>query len=235
MRPWEYVDSATVPETDNLLTLVCRGNEYTIEVDGRELMGSGPHGSEEALSDLACDRLPDLENARILVGGLGMGFTLAAALRRIGAGGTVVVAELSEAVVRWNEQYLGKYADYPLRDPRTKVYVGDVADLVEHPPEPWSAILLDVDNGPDALTREYNGWLYTRKGLSAARDALIEEGILAIWSAAGSSALTRKLRKEKYDVEVVSYVEDERPTPFNDGLHVIWLARRPVALGASTG
>ena len=148
MKPWDFVDREPVPDDDGMLYLVVRGNEYAIHVDGRELMTTRLHGSEDALSDLACDRLAALDDARILIGGLGMGFTLAAALRRVGEAGRVTVAELLPAVVRWNREYVGRAAGHPLRDPRVEVYVGDVGDLVERPPARWSAILLDVDNGP---------------------------------------------------------------------------------------
>jgi len=209
-----------------MLYLVRRGSEYSIHVDGRELMASSLHGSEDALSNLACDRLARLEEARILVGGMGMGFTLAAALRRVGDRGSVTVAELSAGVVRWNELYFGDCAGYPLKDPRTNLYVGDVGDLVETPPAPWSAILLDVDNGPNALTHPDNGWLYTPAGLEAARDALIPGGILGVWSAAPDDDFTLRLRDAGFAAEVLPFTEDERLTPDDTGVHVLWMGRR---------
>ncbi len=227
MRPWEIIDREPVPDDDGTLYLAARGSEYAIHVDGRELMSNRLHGSEDALAEYACDLLDKLDDARILVGGLGMGFTLAAALRNLGSGGHVTVAELLPAVVRWNHEYVGRAAGYPLRDPRVTVFVGDVADLVEDSPTPWSAILLDVDNGPSSLTRPTNGWLYTRKGIQAAKRALIPGGVLGIWSAFGSARLTRFLRKEGFEVEVIRYFEDDRPTYNDDGIHVLWMARRP--------
>lgn len=228
MRSWDFIDSAEVPADDGTLYLMQRGSEYVIHVNGSELMSNRLHGSEDALADMACDRLANLEDAEILVGGLGMGFTLAAVLRRIGAGGGVTVAELSSAVVRWNREYVGAASKHPLRDPRVEVYVGDVGDLVEHPPGPWSAILLDVDNGPEALTRPNNGWLYTREGLKAAYNALICGGVLAVWSAWRNSTFTRRVRRTGFNVEVLSYFEDGRPTPDDDGTHVLWMAQRPL-------
>jgi spermidine synthase len=174
MRPWEFIDDGQVPGDEGILYLMGRGSEYVIHVDGRELMSNREHGSEAALADLACDRLDrigQLEQARVLVGGLGMGFTLAAALRRVGPAGSVIVAELIPAVVHWNRTLVGKASGHPLRDPRAELYDGDVCDLIAAPPAPWSAILLDVDNGPRALTRPYNGWLYTHEGLQAAKGA----------------------------------------------------------------
>jgi spermidine synthase len=227
MRPWDYVDSEPVPATDGTVYLMARGTEYVIHVDGRELMSNREHGSEDALSDLACDRLAVLDDARILVGGLGMGFTLAAALRRIGPNGNVTVAELIPAVVRWNRELVGAASKFPLRDPRAEVYVGDVGDLIEKPPARWSAILLDVDNGPDALTRAYNGWLYSEDGLRAAKAALIPGGLLGIWSAAPDAKFTRRLRKVGFEVEVVDFLEAARITPDHQPEHVIWMARTP--------
>jgi spermidine synthase len=230
MRPWELIDSEAVPADDSTLCLVSDGRQYAIRVDDRELMGDGLHGSEDALAEYACDGIRTIEDARVLVGGLGMGFTLAAVLRWIGAAGHVTVAELLPAVVRWNRDYVGRTSGYPLRDPRVTVYIGDVADLLSGPP-PWSAILLDVDNGPNALTRATNGWLYTKAGLRAAHDALIPGGILGIWSALGSASLTRRLRKAGFDVDVIRHIEEGRPTETGDGTHILWIARRPMAGG----
>ena len=226
MRPWDLIDYEDVPDDDGTLFLVSRGSEYVIHVNGRELMSNRLHGSEDALADFACDRLAELDDARILVGGLGMGFTLAAALRRVGPNARVTVAELLPAVVRWNREYCGRASRHPLSDPRTEVYVGDVGDLVETPPARWSAILLDVDNGPGALTRPNNGWLYTRHGLQSARDALVPGGILGIWSARPDSALNSRLRKVGFEVEVLPFHEPGRPTHDDRGIDTLWMARR---------
>lgn len=227
MRPWQTIDSEEVPHDDAMMYLVERGGEWAIHVDGRELMTNREHGSEDALSDLACDRLDALHDAKVLVGGLGMGFTLSAVLRRVGPAARVTVAELIPAVVRWNREYVGRASGHPLRDPRVDVYMGDVGDLVEKPPHAWSAILLDVDNGPGALTRPANGWLYNPQGIQAAWDALIPGGILGIWSAAGDDSFTRRLVDGGFETEFLPYFEDGRPTPDDDGTHVLWMARRP--------
>jgi spermidine synthase len=227
MRPWEIIDHENVPGEEEVVTLMCRGREYVIHVDGRELMSNKLHGSEDALADWACDRLACLQDARILVGGLGMGFTLAAALGRVGDQAEVTVAELIPAVVRWNRGILGQVAKNPLQDSRAVVYAGDVGDLVEKCDQPWSAILLDVDNGPEALTRPYNGWLYSRQGIRAAWNALIPGGVLGIWSAAADSNLTRRLRKGRFEVEVLFHNEPGRPTEDGSGTHVLWMAKRP--------
>lgn len=225
MRPWNIIDREDVPDDDGAMYLVARGREYAIVVDDRELMSNRQHGSEDALADLACDRLPSLDDARVLVGGLGMGFTLAAVLRRIGDNGSVTVAELIPAVVRWNKELVGQAAGHPLRDPRAQVHVGDVCDLVESG-SGWSAILLDVDNGPRALSRPTNGWLYTPHGIKTALGALVPGGVLGIWSAAGDPALTRHLRKAGFEVEVLRHTEVGRPTEDGSGTHVLWMARR---------
>lgn len=226
MRAWEYIDKEVVPDGEGTMYLMSRGTEYAIHVDGRELMGNREHGSEDALADLACDRLARLDDARVLVGGLGMGFTLAAVLRRIGPGAAATVAELIPAVVRWNREFLGRAAHHPLRDRRVTVHVGDVVDLIAAPPAPWSAILLDVDNGPRALTRNYNGWLYTDHGLRAAYAALAPGGVLGVWSAAADPEFTRALRANGYEVEALSHFEHARPTPDGSGDHFLWMARR---------
>ena len=232
MRPWEVVDYEPVPEDDGTIMLTCRGSEWRISVNDRELMTNRLHGSEKALADEACDRLAQLDDARILVGGLGMGFTLRAALDRVGEQGSVTVAELMEAVVRWNRDYdVGRASRFPLRDPRVEVYVGDVADRVHGPP-PWSAILLDVDNGPQALTRHGNNWLYSEEALSAIYEGLIEGGILGVWSAFDDDPFTARLLAVGFHTEVIHFTEDGRPTPDDSGTHVLWMARRPVTTGA---
>jgi spermidine synthase len=233
MRDWELIDTADVPEDDATLYLVRRGSEHAIHVDGRELMTNRLHGSEDALADLACDRLEDLDRARILVGGLGMGFTLSAALRRIGPEGRATVAELIPAVVRWNREYVGGPSRHPLRDPRVSVHVGDVAGLIDDAFETWSAVLLDVDNGPTALTRVTNGWLYTREGLAAVRRALIPGGVLGVWSAATDRPFTRRLKSAGFEVELVQHTEARRPSVNDDGTHYVWLARRRPDIAAT--
>jgi spermidine synthase len=226
---WEYIDHECVPDDDGTLYLMNRGAEYAIHVNGYELMGSGLHGSEDALADLACDRVARLDDARVLVGGLGMGFTLAAVLRRLGPAGQATVSELMPAVVRWHAGPMGSAASFPLQDPRVVVHMGDVGELVERPPAPWSAILLDVDNGPRALTRPHNGWLYTDNGLRSARAALIPGGILGIWSADPDDSLTHRLQRAGFEVEVLRHVEPGRATDDDSCAHVLWMARRPCA------
>jgi spermidine synthase len=228
MQDWQIIDSDRVPGDEGILYLMMRGTEYAIQVDGRELMSNTLHGSEDALADEACDRLARLDDARILVGGLGMGFTLAAVLRRLGPGGSATVAELVPGVVRWNRDHVGPAAHHPLRDPRVTVYEGDVGELVHRGGTVWSAILLDVDNGPGALTCPLNRWLYTGDGLYAAREALIPGGVLGIWSAADDDGFTGRLVEAGFEVEVIPYTEEGRETPDDTGTQVLWMARRPM-------
>ncbi len=185
------------------MDLMRRGEEWVICVDGRELMSDQMHSSEDALADLATARIGDRPEARILVGGLGMGFTLAAALKGVGPEAQVIVAELVPAVVRWNRTLTGKMAGFPLSDPRAGVHAGDVADAIRGPAASWDAILLDVDNGPNGLTRETNNWLYSWQGLDQAWTALRPGGILAVWSAFDDRAFTRRVERAGFEVECV--------------------------------
>lgn len=230
MSEWELLDHEDVPSNDATVYLLEREGQYAIHVDGRELMATGLHGSEDALADLAFDCLGDVAAPRVLVGGLGLGFTLAAVLRRLDAQGLVTVAELLPSVVRWNREYpqLARFAGEPLTDPRVRVHIGDVMALVREPPALWHAILLDIDNGPRALTRPANGWSYTHAGLQAARAALAPGGVLTIWSASPDDPLTGVLAETGFDVEVVKHVEPGRPTPDDRGTHTVWVAQRPV-------
>ncbi len=215
-----------MPGSNSFMQLLRRGREHVIRVDGRELMSNRVHGSEDALAELACDRLienrRDLRNARVLIGGLGIGFTLAAALARVGAEASVTVAELVPKVIEWNRGALGEAAGHPILDPRTVVYGGDVTDLINRPPRPWDAVLLDVDNGPVGLTRSTNNRLYTYEGLSVAVAALSPGGVLAVWSAAPDEGFTRRLVKVGFDNVRPFRV---RARGKKGGMvHVIWIA-----------
>ena len=173
MIPWKLLDRATVPEAGGELSLYQRGEEFSIRITGRgELMNSRVHGSEDALALLTCARLVERQRPRLLIGGLGMGFTLAAALRALGPDAEVVVAELVPAVVAWNRGALGAQAGNPLRDARATVREIDVARVLRAERNAFDAILLDVDNGPEGLTRDANDWLYGNGGLAAAFAAL---------------------------------------------------------------
>lgn len=223
MIPWELLDCAPVPGGGETLRLYRRGAEFSIRVDGEELMNSRAHGSEEALAELACARVAGRPSPRVLIGGLGMGYTAAAALQRLGAQAQVVVAELVPAVVAWNRGVLAGLAGHPLEDERISVREIDVALMLTTEPQAYDAIVLDVDNGPDGLTRPGNAWLYTREGLRAAHAALKPSGILAVWSAAPEPAFSRLLRQTGFKVEEIT----ARARGQKGGSrHMIWLAER---------
>ena len=223
MLPWILLDSAPIPGGAGELRLLRRGNEFSIRIAGRgELMNSRAHGSEEALAELACAQLGPRAGLRMLLGGLGMGYTLAAALRRLGADAEVVVAELLPAVVIWNRGPLAAAAGEPLADPRVTVREDDVARVIAAAPRGYDAILLDVDNGPEGLTRSSNDGLYDYAGLNAAYAALRPRGMLAVWSAGPDRDFTERLCKVGFTVTE----QRVRARPGKGARHVIWLARR---------
>ena len=172
MLPRVLLATALVPDTKTKLQLFQSGDLFSIMIPGRgDLMNSRVHGSEKALAQLACEQLGDRPKPRLLIGGLGMGFTLAAALNTLGADAHIVVAELVPEVVEWNRTLIGAPAGNPLADARASVYVGDVADVIRREPRGFDAILMDVDNGPEALVRRENNWLYGRPELETTRAA----------------------------------------------------------------
>ena len=223
MIPWQLLDSAEIRGEEEPLRLYRRGEEFSIRVAGSELMNSRIHGSEEAMAEFACARIASLPSPRVLIGGLGMGYTLAAALNRLGAAAEVVVAELVPAVVAWNRGVLAALAGRPLDDDRVTVREGDVAQMLREAQGAYDAILLDVDNGPRGLTRKGNDRLYTRTGLDAAFEALRPAGVFALWSAGPDRAFTERLRNAGFEV-----VEKRvRPRAFGGGAsHAIWIAGR---------
>jgi spermidine synthase len=223
MLPWTLIGSARVPADGGEMRLYRRGSELAIRVGQYELMNSRVHESEDLLASLVAERLPDAANARVLIGGLGMGFTLAAMLRVAGRAGRIEVAELVPEVVEWNRGPLAEVAGRPLDDARVAVHVEDVARVIANARDAYDAILLDVDNGPAALTSKGNSRLYTAAGLRSASAALRAGGILAIWSAGPDAAFARRLAQSGLateEVKVRRHRTDRRPS------HVIWLCRR---------
>jgi spermidine synthase len=183
------------------LKLTRRGNEYIILANGRSLMSSRMHGSEEALAQFGCRRARALERPSVLVGGLGMGFTLRATLDLLPADAEVVVAELVPTVVDWNREILGPLAQHPLKDRRVRIDVRDVAMTLRSAISQFDAVLLDVDNGPAAFTAETNSGVYDDRGLAAARAALKPGGVLAVWSARDDRKFEQRLRYNGFKVE----------------------------------
>ncbi len=225
MTPWILLDRAPVPGNGGELRLYQRNDEFSISVAGHgELMNSRVHGSEDALAEQTCARLADDITPRLLIGGLGMGFTLAAALRHMSDQGQVVVAELVPAVVTWNRGPLGGQAGHPLEDPRVTVCEGDIARVLVAEQQAYDAILLDVDNGPEGLTRKENDWLYSVNGLNAAYAALRPQGVLAVWSAGPDQEFMQRLRKVGFEVDEVRV----HAHGSKGARHIIWFARRGV-------
>jgi len=223
MIPYKLIDSAS--EHGTTLRLYQRGDEFSIRVDkAGELMNSRQHNSEDVLAELACARIAGREHAQLLVGGLGIGFTLAAALSHSSPSATVTVSELMPAVVRWNRDYMGAVAGFPLEDKRVVVLEQDVGKVMREHKGHFDAIMLDVDNGPDSFTRDDNDSLYGLRGLNNAYDALTPGGVLTIWSAFGDNAFTQRMIKVGFDVKE-HRVRAHRANSGNR--HTIWVGVRP--------
>jgi spermidine synthase len=225
--PWTLLDTAQVPGGGEL-RLMRRDAEFSIMLGPIELMNSRRSGSEEALATIACERIRGRERPRILIGGLGMGFTLRAALAVLGSEARIVVAELVPAVLAWARGPMVDVFGESLTDPRVGIREADVGNLIRAERSTsgqsiWDAILLDVDNGPEGLTSTANQALYDLEGLSAARGALRPGGVLAVWSSGPDQHFTRRLRKTGFGVDVVR----ARANGARGGAwHIIWIATR---------
>jgi spermidine synthase len=228
MNRWAVLGTADIPNGGGELKLSKRGQEFSIRLSGirGDLMNSREHGSEEALAELGCARLNAVEHARVLVGGLGMGFTLATALESLSPSAQVTVAELIPAVVEWNRGPLGECAGQPLQDERTRVHVGVVAQLLTDSEPAFDAILLDVDNGPEGLTHSGNDWLYSTDGLCALYKSLRPEGTLAIWSAGPDPLFLIRLKKCGFH----AFARTVRARPGKGSRHTIFLAQKGTAI-----
>ncbi|MCP4115034.1 MAG: hypothetical protein GY737_06420 [Desulfobacteraceae bacterium] len=223
MIPWKQLGAALTPDDGNEVGLFSRGSEFSIRVSGQELMNSRMFGSEKELARLACKALGPNPGPRVLIGGLGMGFTLAAALGALPENAGVVVAELLPDLVLWNREHLSHLAGSPLDDPRVMVEVGDVVRLLVKPAGNYDAVILDVDNGPGALTQEGNAWLYTTQGLRAIHKVLAPKGVLGVWSAIDSPPFTRRLKECGYHPEVHRVRARENG---KGARHTLWIAIR---------
>ena len=219
MRPFETLDSFTTPDGQRL-TLHHRDRDYYIDLDGHELMSTRVHGSETALGKLACAHLRGTAQARVLIGGLGLGFTLKAALDVLPAGAEVVQVEVFSIVVEWHRRYLQSLAT-PLDDARVRIHIGDVVELIRsHSGPPYGAILLDTDNGPDAACLSSNASLYDDCGIELIKKALQPGGTLAVWSAHEDRAFSRRLRRKGFKVSTETVRGHGRKGP----RHTIFLA-----------
>lgn len=223
MIPRLLLDSADVPGGGQL-RLFRRGSEFSIMLGSNELMNSRLSGSEEALATMSCHRIGPRARPNMLIGGLGMGFTLRAALANLGPDAAVTVAELVPAVVAWARGPMAEIHGDSLADPRVDIVEADVGSLIDGAQGRYDAILLDVDNGPDALSRDENDRLYDLAGLKRARAALRPGGVLAVWSSGRDPGFTRRLRDAGFAVEEV----EVRATRSGRGArHVIWFAAKP--------
>jgi spermidine synthase len=222
MIRWEHLDTGAVPGGGEL-RLMRRGDEVSIMAGAIELMNSRRSGSEIALAEMTAARIAGRPAPRVLIGGLGMGFTLKAAREAFWPKAELVVVELVPAIIAWARGPLAHIVGDSLDDPRVKLRQGDVGPAISEGRGVWDAILLDVDNGPDALTRPANQRLYGRPALAAARDALRPGGVLAVWSAGPDRAFAGRLREAGFSVdEVTVRAHGARKGP----RHVIWFATR---------
>jgi spermidine synthase len=223
MIPWIKIDTARIPGSDGELRLMQRGTEFSIMLGANELMNSRLSGSEAALATLAIKKIEAIEKPHLLIGGLGMGFTLKAALAVLGADARIVVAELVPAVVAWARGTMAEIFGGSLTDPRVDIRETDVTDMIRSHAQTFDAILLDVDNGPEGLTRKANDALYNPAGLQAAHTALRPGGVLAVWSSGPNPPFAKRLRGAGFDVNEIAV----RATGRGGGArHVIWIAAK---------
>jgi spermidine synthase len=224
MIPWLQIDKTRVPGAEVELRLMRRGTEFSMMLGQNELMNSRLSGSEEALATLTAKKIEAVKRPHVLVGGLGMGFTLRAALAVLGPDARITVAELVPAVIAWARGPMADIFGNSVNDPRADIREADVVDVIKASPSAFDAILLDVDNGPEALIREANNALYDLNGLQSIRRALRPGGILAVWSSGPNIAFTKRLRAADFEVNEVNV----RATTKRSGAHhVIWFATKP--------
>ena len=225
MKPTTLLGTTIIPNNGGELTLSERDGDYFIKLKGvhGELMSSRMYSSEVALAELGCAHIKDIKNAKVLVGGLGMGFTLAAALNATSVSSEVLVAELVPGIIEWNKGVLGDVADRPMDDARVRVHLGDVAELFIAQQDVYDAILLDVDNGPEAFTHDDNSNLYSMECLREIRETLRPDGMLAVWSAWHDPRFTKKLKKARFGT--VSY-KTVRAHKGKGSKHTIYLAKK---------
>lgn len=226
MIPWEHLDTGAVPGSPHTLKLYRHGRDFSIRVDGAELMNNRAVASEEALSRLGCERIAGQRAPRVLIGGLGMGFSLRSALDALPEAAEVVVAELVPKVVAWNRELIGHLAGHPLQDARVSVREQDVGQVLREARAEYDLILLDVDNGPEGLTRRENSWIYGRAGLAATLAALRAQGVVGYWSSTPDSTFVRRLEQAGFAVDEhrLRAVGKRR-----GARHVVWLAQAPAS------
>jgi spermidine synthase len=224
MIPSILLGTANNPNNGGELRLTQRENDFSIHLKGvrGELMNSRRYSSELALAELGCTHIKGVDNSKVLVGGLGMGFTLAAALKAVSTSSQVIVAELVPEVIEWNKGPLGDCAGRPLEDSRTLVHLGDVAELFQAKQTAFDAVLLDVDNGPEGFTHADNNNLYSIDSLHAIRQTLRSGGVLAVWSAWHDPKFTQQLKKAHFKVDTKTV----RAHKGKGSRHTIYLAKK---------
>ncbi len=223
MIPWQQIDTARVPGASIELRLMRRGAEFSMMLGQNELMNSRLSGSEEALATLACRRIEAVKRPHLLIGGLGMGFTLRAALAVLGPEAQITVAELVPAVITWARGPMADIFGDSLEDPRASIRSADVVEVIRSHPSAFDAILLDVDNGPEGLIRKANDALYDIKGLKAIHKSLRPGGVVAVWSSGPNALFSKRLADVGFDVNEVAV----RATAKRSGVrHVIWFATK---------
>ena len=224
MIPWLQIDTARVPGADAELRLMRRGAEFSMMLGQNELMNSRLSGSEEALATLACRRIEAVKRPNLLIGGLGMGFTLRAALAVLGPDARITVAELVPAVIAWARGPMASIFAESLDDPRASILNADVIEVIQSHASAFDAILLDVDNGPEGLIRKANDALYDLTGLKAVRRALRPGGVLAVWSSGPHPLFSKRLGDAGFAVDEVAV---RATTKRRGARHIIWFATKP--------
>ncbi|SFM87885.1 spermidine synthase [Halopseudomonas yangmingensis] len=224
MKRFILLDTAPIPNNGGALCLFEYGDDFVIKLEGGkggQLMNTRMHGSEDALAEIPCKRIAARTGARVLIGGLGMGFTLASALRHLADDAEVQVAELVPGVIEWNRGPLGAKSGRPLQDPRASVLNVDVIELLQNQPNAYDAIMLDVDNGPEGLTHSANTRLYALEGLAACARALRPGGVLAVWSASADRQFSQRLAQVGFKAEEVQVYAHGNRGP----RHTIWICQ----------
>ena len=226
MNPWKLLGRARTPGGGAELVLRQRDTEFSIRADNLELMNSRVYGSEEAMAKLGCQNLSKHPRPRVLIGGLGMGYSVRTALDILGDNAQVVVAELVPAVVEWNRGVLADLAGRPLDDRRVELHVGDVVQLIKTARGEYDAIMIDVDNGAESIVRKGNDWLYSLPGLTTTYAALRPGGVMAMWSAGPQPAFVRLLRRAGFEVDEVKVRARGGSNRKGGAHHVVWIAKR---------
>ena len=226
MNPWKLLGRAQTPGGGAELVLRQRDTEFSIRADNLELMNSRVYGSEEAMAKLGCQNLSKHPRPRVLIGGLGMGYSVRTALDILGDNAQVVVAELVPAVVEWNRGVLADLAGRPLDDRRVELHVGDVVQLIKTARSEYDAIMIDVDNGAESIVRKGNDWLYSLPGLTTTYAALRPGGTMAMWSAGPQPAFVRLLRRAGFEVDEVKVRARGGSNRKGGAHHVVWIAKR---------